>query len=114
MKFDWLVRLISLAPVIVAAIDKIHAGVSGSTKLELAQQSLVLASGVAQAVLPEDAETIAAAGTVSNAVINATVSHFNASGVFQHSDPTPAPIAPPKVVSPDPVASPGLHNTVAN
>jgi hypothetical protein len=85
---DWnafSLKLISLSPLIVAGIEQIHgAAISGAAKKDLAQGALLLASGVADQVLPADQQKIAAAvAAATSPLIDAIVLVFKATGTFQ-------------------------------
>jgi hypothetical protein len=87
MQFDWKafsLKMITLAPIIVAGVEQIHgATANGATKRDLAQGSLILASGIADQVLPDDQKKIAAAvATAAGPLIDSIVAIFNATGTF--------------------------------
>ena len=100
--FFLIMRSLSVLPALVAGIDAIHKGASGTTKKDLAMQSLGLAAGAALALDPNDQPIIdAAAETVSNA-IDGVVKTFNAAGVLDHGGQpakSPAPISPAVVAA---------------
>lgn len=104
----WIMAILQLAPLVVMGVEKIHKGAPGATKQEIATQSLLLASGVAAAVDPDDSETIAAASTVAKAIIDSTVAEKNRVGEF-----TKAPKVKDAPAKSGAVKAPGLHNTVA-
>jgi hypothetical protein len=97
-KFDWKsfsFKMLSLAPVIVAGVEQLHSAANGATKAQLAQGSLLLAAGVADATLPDDQKKIAdAVAPVAANLISSIVDLLNATGVFQHKLPGTAPIEP--------------------
>lgn len=81
---QFLMRGLSLVPVIVAGIEQIHQGAPGSTKKELAMQALALATtGISSAVTPEQKYVIDAASQLVSSTIDGVVSTMNAAGVFQ-------------------------------
>jgi len=108
MNIEQIVKLMGLAPVVVAGIESIHGEADSATKQQLAQDSLLLATGVAQAVDPADAAVITPVAQGVSALIDSVVGIFNATGFFKHKPkPAPAPvhtIAPigPVVATPDP------------
>lgn len=83
--------IFQLAPVVIQAVEQIGqaAKLPGTTKKDLATQSLMLASGVAQVVDPGDTETIQAAQQIAGTAIELTGA---ATGLFKHS-PTVTPTA---------------------
>ncbi len=100
---NWLSRLmqsLSVLPVLVAGIEKIHGEAPGATKKQMAIDALNLASGVASIALPGETLAIQAATELAGNVIDGLVKTFNATGLFQHGSPTSAPAPAPAAVSP--------------
>lgn len=96
MNLAWLqyvLRVLTLAPAIVAGIEHIHAEAPGATKKQMAMDALGLAYGTASAVLPQDQTAIDAATSLTSNVIDGVVSVFNATGIFKTLPPAPAPVA---------------------
>lgn len=84
MNITSILKALTLAPVVVAGIEQLHAEASGSTKKQLAQDSLTLASGIAAAVDSSDTATINAVSQSVGTMIDSVVSIMNATGVFAH------------------------------
>lgn len=81
--FKWsqfLVKMLSLVPVIVAGIEQIHGDAkTGVEKKQLAMEALGLAQGVAGATVSDELKpTVDAATGLASAVIDGTVSVMNA------------------------------------
>lgn len=86
--FDWktfVIGLLAAAPSIISAVEQIHGDAkSNASKTQLATESLLVATGVAQAVDPADTNTIAAASAMAGGIIEA----------FKTPAPAPAAAAP--------------------
>lgn len=81
---QYLLRGLSLAPVVVAGVEKLSGEAPGATKKQLAMDSLALASGVGQAIAPNSAPEIQAFSGLIGSTIDNLVGTFNAAGMFQH------------------------------
>ena len=84
MWLQYLMRGLSLAPVVVAGVEKLAGEAPGATKKQMALDSLALASGVGQAVAPEQAGEIQAFSGLIGSTIDNLVGTLNAAGKFQH------------------------------
>lgn len=86
MKFDInsILKLVTLAPVVVAGIEQLHGEKDSTTKQQMAQDALTLATGVADVVLPTQQTTTDTVSSSVSSIINSVVSVFNATGIFQH------------------------------
>lgn len=79
---------IQMVPAVVQGIENIHQNtVAGAAKKDLALQSLMLASGVAGAIDPQDSATIDAVSQVIGHTIDSSVSLYNATGWGHKSTP---------------------------
>lgn len=70
---NWLklcLTLLSLAPVIVQGVENIMQGAAHDTKRQTATNALVLASGVAAALDPNDQQTISDVSSLAQGVID--------------------------------------------
>jgi len=74
-KVNWLklfLGLIDAAPTAIALVERIHGdSKDGASKLQLASESLLAASGVAAEVDPNDAETISAVNDAGQRIVAA-------------------------------------------
>lgn len=84
LNFGKVFNFLPLIGYIVAGIEQIHADAPGETKKQIAQEALGLAVGTAENALPGDAPMVAAAGAATSALIDGSVSLFNALGLFTH------------------------------
>lgn len=105
MSFNWAafgLKLIQLAPTITAGVEQIHgAAKSGAEKKDLAIASLMLATGVADNVLPADQSAIAdSVASEAGNLISSIVNIFNATGIFHHKTAAPTVSTPAPVVVP--------------
>jgi len=97
---SWLVKMITLVPMIVAGIEKIHGEAPGASKKQMAMDALGLAYGTASTVLPQDQAAIDAATGLTSNLIDNVVTVFNATGAFGASTAPPgATAAAPKPVA---------------
>ncbi len=124
----------SLVPTVVAGVEQLHAEADSATKQEMAQDALLLASGVYSGIDPEHAAITQAAAGAACVMINAIVSLFNTTGMFKHkkaaasvpvpvkpvADPAPSPVPVaavlPVAIAPvvcEAVSGPGLHTLYA-
>jgi len=72
--FSWkqfIEESLALAPGIVTTVEQDKAGASTETKTQLATQSLIQASTVAQTLDPNDTATVQAVNTVAGGIITA-------------------------------------------
>ncbi len=79
-----ILKFVTLAPVVIAGIEQLHGEADSATKKQLAQDSLQLAAGVADVVIPGQAPITDAVATSVSQIIDSVVSAFNATGVFSH------------------------------
>jgi hypothetical protein len=84
-----LLKILPIVPAVASGIEGIVGGASLSTKVQLATQSLTLATATAAALLPGPEAAIAqAAGQSALAILEATVT-----AIHNANNPAPAPVA---------------------
>jgi hypothetical protein len=76
-------KVLPLIPTVIAGVEQLHGEKDGATKKQMAQDALSLATGVASAALPAQAQAVQVVSAATSSIIDATVSAFNAAGVFQ-------------------------------
>lgn len=76
-------KMLALLPYLLMGIEQVHADAPGSTKKQLALESLGLASNAATAILPGKQAEITAATQLASTAIDAVVSTANQLGVFK-------------------------------
>jgi hypothetical protein len=79
----YLLLVLQLAPTVIQGVEKIAGEKDSATKQQLAHDSLVLASGVAATVTPENSQEIAAISSATKSIIDGTVAAYNAAGIFK-------------------------------
>jgi hypothetical protein len=103
MKFDWktmLVKLAALTPYIVGGVEQLHSEASSADKKQIAQDSLLMVTGIADAVLPDEQKAIAdSVSSETGNMIESFVRIFNATGIFQHKPPALKTAAAPAPLS---------------
>lgn len=89
MKINYaaLLKLIPLIPYVFAGIRELHKDAAHETHVTLATNSLVLASGVADAVDPKDQETIDCITNAVASIVHGVAKLHNSSA----PEPTPEP-----------------------
>lgn len=94
-------KLLTLAPGIVQGVEVLKAESDSADKKQVAMDSLLLATGIANFADPADQALIAPLSAVASGVIDAIVTGNNQAGVFTHKSavpikpvPKPAPVAP--------------------
>jgi hypothetical protein len=100
----YVLQALALVPSVVQGVETIKAEAPGTTKKDLALQSLMLASGVAGAVDPKDTETIALTTQLIGNAIDGSVALFHATGWKPHTASPAAPVS--NVPSPASAATP--------
>ncbi len=86
-------KLLTLAPAIVQGVEVLKAGAASQAKKQTAMDALLLASGVADTLVPGQAPLIDAATTAADHIIEAVVQGGNAA-----AKNTPPKIVPPHAV----------------
>lgn len=93
-------RAVTFAPVIVAEVERIAKGASGSSKKQMALEALGVAGAVAGAVAPDYKPLVDSVSSAVSGIIDAAVADANSSGAFQHSTPAPAAADAPTPAAP--------------
>jgi hypothetical protein len=96
-----LLRLLSLAPGIVQGVETLKGEADGASKKQLATDSLLLATGIADSTDPADQALIDPLAIVAGGVIDAIVTGNNKAGVFTHkTDPAKPAVKPVATMNP--------------
>lgn len=97
----FLTKLLTLAPGIVQGVEVLKAESDSASKKQVAMDSLLLATGIANYTDPADQGLIAPLSAVASGVIDAIVTGNNQAGVFTHKSPVPIkPVPKPAPVNP--------------
>jgi hypothetical protein len=103
---NWLaliLRIVQIAPYMVAGVEAIHAGETSETKTQLATQSLMLATGAAEAIDPADTALIAGVSTIVGSIVKSVTPPPALAALLPFPAPAPAPAAPAVVALSAPV-----------
>ena len=94
---SWALKIFSLAPFVIQEIERIHGELPGSSKKQIAMDSLSAATNVALSLAPaEQQPAVQAASSLASNVIDGTVALLNATGAMassQKKSPDPQAIA---------------------
>lgn len=88
----FLLKLALMAPQVVAGVESLAGSKDSTTKQQMAHNALMLGSGVASVLDPNDQDTIADVSNHVSQLIDGTVSTFNSMGIFTKKPATPAPV----------------------
>lgn len=88
---QWMIRILTVAPIVVAGIEAIHTEAkSGAVKKQMAMDALGLSAGVAQLFVPDNLKPAAqAASQLASQTIDGLVTVMNATK--GQLPPAPAP-----------------------
>lgn len=101
-------KLLTLAPGIVQGVEVLKAESDSASKKQLATDSLLLATGIANVTDPADQGLIGPLATAASGVIDAIVAANNEAGVFTHKSAVPIkPVPKPAPVNPAAMHPPG-------
>jgi hypothetical protein len=89
--FSLFLKVFTMAPLVVKGVEAIASEKDSTTKQQMAHDALMLGTGLAGAIDPNDTALISNVSGTVKSVIDSTVTLFNETGLFAKKPATPAP-----------------------